>query len=533
MPDLRSFTEVLNSAIEDMLTHGFDNVERVERWMRELRAAAERSMVSPASLEQTLRDGLARIYRRLVDEGQLLRHAPGVQRFTLDRIRPALRSELDRRIAASASLIKLNREQAIDKTLQRFSGWSTSLPKGGTSAESKAAVRKNAKKAMASLPFEERRVLIDQGHKLTSSLSQILATDGGAIAGAWRSHWRQPGYNYREDHKERDGKFFLVRGSWADREGLVKGPYYDEVDATGQAPFCRCYMVWKFNLRDLPAEMLTAKGKRALAEARERAARTDDARADSASDLIASARRRDLMGFLRGIADITEQRKRTEWHAEYLPGNDEIRLYPQFERLGFAEQMHVFLHEVGHRGQDLDPAAFREFKRAGFHERGDFLHMANEVHLADLRRRGKVDGLADEVFAESYSRFVLGLELPDELARFWHTRRSGLRSKADAAYTDVWPNRITRCARCSMFMAGAQPERALCTAIEGWIRPHGHCGLFEIEGLVRADALERGLSQHRVLAARILIAFQDRFGRPPNAQERAAIDQVAAEKLSA
>lgn len=269
----QTFQDVLAAAIVDIVENGFDSVERIERWTRELRMAAERSLISPASLEQQLRDGLAAVYRRMVDQGGALRYNPGVERFTLEKLKPALRNELDRRILASANLIKLNRAQAIDKTLQRFQGWSTSIPKGGVSHETRSEVKANVRKSLASLPHSEHFVLIDQGHKLIASINDIIAADGGAIAGQWSSRWRQAGYDYREDHKERDGKFFLIRDCWAHVAGLVKkgkAGYVDESTAPAQEPFCRCNYKYVYNIRDLPDDMVTAKGKNALREVREK-----------------------------------------------------------------------------------------------------------------------------------------------------------------------------------------------------------------------------------------------------------------------
>ena len=245
MPQQRqqSFQELLAAAIADIADHGFDSIERIERWTRELRVAAERSLISAESLEEQLRTGLAAEYRKMVDQGGVLKFHSGIERFTIDRIRPALRGELDRRIMASANLIKLNRTEAVEKTLRRFQGWATSIPKGGVSGESKREVKANVRKSLAQLPFEERRVLVDQGHKLVASISELLAADGGAIAGIWHSHWRQAGYNYRPDHKDRDEKTYLIRDSWAHQAGLVKKGrvgYYDESTAPGQEPFCRC-----------------------------------------------------------------------------------------------------------------------------------------------------------------------------------------------------------------------------------------------------------------------------------------------------
>ena len=267
----QSFYEVLTAAVDDLAEHGFDSVERVERWTAELRLAAGAVTANPAEIERMLREGLASVYKRLVDNGGIARMHPGVGRFTLEQVKPKLRAELDRRIMSSASLIRLNREQAIDKTIQRFQGWATSIPIGGSAEPEKVKTKKNVRKSLAQLPFEERRVLIDQGHKLTASLSNILATDGGAIAAKWRSHWRQAGYNYRKDHKERDEKVYALRESWAMNRGLMKrgpNPYYDDITQAAEEPFCRCYIVWIYALRDLPKDMLTVKGSSALDEAR-------------------------------------------------------------------------------------------------------------------------------------------------------------------------------------------------------------------------------------------------------------------------
>ena len=264
-----TFQEILRAAIEDMVTHGFDSAERVAFWSKQIKDAAERAAKSQRQMEDMLRQAMAAVYRKQIEKGGIVKLHPGIGRFTLEKVRPALRAELDRRIMASANLIKLNREQSIAKTLQRFEGWSTSIPKGGSDAANKSKLKAEIKKPLASLPFEERRVLTDQSHKLVASLNDILATDGGAIAAKWKHrHVNQP----RPEHVARDGHVFLIRGSWAADQGLVKSVdgYADEIEQPAEFVFCRCMYVYLYNLRDLPPEMLTAKGKAALAEARER-----------------------------------------------------------------------------------------------------------------------------------------------------------------------------------------------------------------------------------------------------------------------
>jgi hypothetical protein len=280
----RAFDEVLRLAIEDLEQSGFDSVARVEYWTKMLQDAAARAAGSSFRREEALKRGLETIYRRLVERGGLAKHHRGVGRFVLERVRPSLHAELGRRVYASTSLIKLNREKAVEQTLQRFKGWATSVPVGGSDTVDKREVKENVKKSLASLSFEERRVNIDQGHKLASSLSSILAHDGGALAGRWHSHWRQSGYNYRDDHKHRDDVVYAVRGNWALSRGLMKAPhgYTDDVEQPGEFVNCRCYYEWIYSLRDLPRDMLTGKGVDELKRAR-------DSRGDSDQSADAQA----------------------------------------------------------------------------------------------------------------------------------------------------------------------------------------------------------------------------------------------------
>lgn len=475
-----------------MLDFGYDSAERVAKLMRELVEAAERSMISPTALEQQLTDKLRREYDRQVAGGNLAKRHSEIPRFTLERIRPQLRAELDRRIVASANLIKLNRAAAIEKTMQRFSGWATSIPIGGMRDAKRQKAKDNIRKSLSSLPFEERRVIIDQGHKLIASINEITAKDGGAIALRWRSNWRQPGYAYRKDHKERDGVVYLIRDSWAHKAGLVKkggGKFYDEIDGVGQAIFCRCYAVYLYGLDSLPFDMLTQKGKEAIAS--QKVTMRTDARADAeeidvseeASAALTRARQLDELHYLRGLTSFRSIPDRTKWHAAYDPDRDEVETEAKFEQLGFDAQVQVLMHEAGHRGQEVDAPTYEAFKAAHFNQLSLFLAMANPVHLRDFEKKRHVDGLASEIFAESYSRFVLGMEMPEVLRAFWTMRfaaKHRLATKAEAVYIDSWPNKPTRCIRCTMFVIGQEISQSRCTAVEGEISPHGHCKFFEI-----------------------------------------------------
>lgn len=272
MPE--SYTEVLTAAINDIIEHGFDSQDRIAYWQERLRRAAEEGLNSTAQMDRDMRASLGQLYDRLIGRGQVVRYHPGVARFTIDRLAPELRAALNRRILAAADLIKLNREEAIRKTLQRFSGWATSVPLGGAAESDRRDIKRVVRKSLAGLPYEERRLATDQGHKLTSSLNAVIAEGGDAIAGVWHSHWRQSGYQFRPDHKERDEQVYLIRGNWAQSEGLVKpgsAGYTDQITQPGEEVFCRCFYAYVYHLRQLPDDMLTEKGRQALAEAKAKA----------------------------------------------------------------------------------------------------------------------------------------------------------------------------------------------------------------------------------------------------------------------
>jgi len=266
-----TFYEVLTAAVADLTEHGFDSAERVTTWIRKIKEAAIASLVPPAIVEEQLHKAFRHTYHKLVEAGQILERHPGVSKFTLQRVAPRLHAELDRRMTASRELIKLNRAAAIEKTTQRFAGWATSIPPGGTDAADRAKTKTEVRKALASLPFEERRVHIDQAAKFAGNLSEILALDSGAIAGRWASHWRQKNYDYREDHKLRDDKVYVVRGNWALTKGLMKvdeHQYTDEITKPGEEIFCRCSYTWIYSLHALSPGMVTEKGRAELTKAK-------------------------------------------------------------------------------------------------------------------------------------------------------------------------------------------------------------------------------------------------------------------------
>ena len=193
--------------------------------------------------------------------GKAEKNHKGLPRFTVDRLRPALRKKLDERIVQSLDLIKLRRKEAISNALARFTGWASSVPDMRAKIDMRE-VRDHIYKPIAQVKYEARRVAIDQSHKLIAAINETIAEDGGAIALIWRSNWRQAGYDYRKDHKERDGKVWIIPGSWAQKAGFfsAKAPRYDQITHVAEEPYCRCYATFLYHLEDIPKSMLSFKG---------------------------------------------------------------------------------------------------------------------------------------------------------------------------------------------------------------------------------------------------------------------------------
>lgn len=266
-----SLFTTITKIVSQIEREGYDSDVQLKLWMDTIKSEAVSAMMPESQMRDLLQRSMTTIYDRIINGNQALKHHKGINKFTISMVRPELRNELERRIVASADLIRLNRDEAIQKTLKRFVGWATSIPAGGEVIDSKNDVKMGVVKALKQLPFIERRVLIDQGHKLTASLNNIIAVGGGAIAVVWHSHWRQMNYNYREDHRERDQHTYLLRNTWATQGGLVKPDsvgYYEDITAFGQEVNCRCYGEYLYNLRDIPLELITKKGHESLTQAR-------------------------------------------------------------------------------------------------------------------------------------------------------------------------------------------------------------------------------------------------------------------------
>jgi hypothetical protein len=140
----------------------------------------------------------------------------------------------------------------------------------------------------------------------------------------------------------------------------------------------------------------------------------------------AQAKSIDPLRYLRGLTKLTFIADVDQWNAAYIPEDDEIEIQNKFHKKTFNDKIQTLLHEGGHRGQmRVDKKTFEAMKSAGLINVPNFLAMANQVHQDDYHKNGIGSReLGDEVYAESYARFALGMGLPEGLKKFWSERVS-------------------------------------------------------------------------------------------------------------
>lgn len=257
-------------ALRHFAEAGYSSPAELQEWTDRLHAALESEMPSDAESKQILSDILGSVYARDFNSG-IAKRVPGVSRYTLERIAPYLRAELDKRIFAGVDLIKLQKRSATEKTLQRFAGWTSSVPPGGLPPDT--SMRDAAREIgmpVAQLKYERRRLAIDAGQKLIAAVASIVAENEGAIAAIWHDRGADDGsYDARPEHLKRSGKLFLIKDSWAIADGLIRrgaAPYTDSIEQPAYFVYCSCWYEYITSPHRIPEEMLTSKGRAYVAE---------------------------------------------------------------------------------------------------------------------------------------------------------------------------------------------------------------------------------------------------------------------------
>lgn len=224
-------------------------------------------MPDPQSIRQSAIKRFRSIFSNFI-RGGFLKYHKDLKKDSALRVKDKLQNEFDKRLTALSAVREFQNSDAIEKMLRSFSGWATSItPETKEQADVHRAI-KIIFSSMKQAANDQRDTLRDQGHKLENALSGVVAKEFGALAGVWHSRWREEGYKFRAAHKQLDEKIFLFSNTWATKHGMVKpgvdGWAHDH-DAPGMLPNCKCSFRYIYSLKDLPEDMLTVRGKQALA----------------------------------------------------------------------------------------------------------------------------------------------------------------------------------------------------------------------------------------------------------------------------
>ena len=266
----RSFSTVLGLAVGAIALYGLLSSKQLKDWEKALIAAALFTFMQPKEMNVVLYKRLDGIYKDMVTDKKLLKKYPNMDRGAFDRAKDKILHRLALRKFLGADLIEKNYRESIDTVVRRFIGWASSVPAGGIKELDREVEKRKIQKAILSVDAEGKFIVRDQMHKFQTEIEEILSVDGQAIAAKWHSQWRVPGYNYREKHKHIDvsGEVFVIRDNWALQGRLMKlsgRKYTDSIIRPGMEPNCKCVYEYIYSLSDLPDDMLTAKGRAAIA----------------------------------------------------------------------------------------------------------------------------------------------------------------------------------------------------------------------------------------------------------------------------
>lgn len=259
-------TEKVAEAVRAFAQRGFVSPRDVDAWARQIAIAAEAGY-DPEGDAARIRRALTAAYRRVTSPRSLARLHTGVEGWATPRLAPQMRDELERRVWAAVKENAEARFAAQDKLVARFRAWATSIPAGGQDVDQRQA-RQNIVKAAKQTPYTRKRAQIAETARMTGNVNDLMAQGGGAIGAIW-DHVPELERKFRPEHTARHGKWYPIRGSWADARGFLRHPhgYWQDHELPGQLINCQCEAVYVYNLEDVPADMLNERGRRWLTRA--------------------------------------------------------------------------------------------------------------------------------------------------------------------------------------------------------------------------------------------------------------------------
>jgi uncharacterized protein with gpF-like domain len=263
--------------------------KQVERLLASYRNVTEQELTNFINaLEPELRSEYKKAYYNYINGGYTKYHS-GIKAYRIEDMKPAYRKEVENAVTNSLSLIKTQNKEYMNQLQNRFINWS-SIPSNDMrgNSDNPEKIKSYLNKEILQIPengyqteAHKQFIITDQTRKLIGSMNDITAKNSGAFAFIWHNRRDKkvvgrPGGEYpigtpsHDDHWDREGKLYLIKGSWAVTKGLVKkadGVIYDDDINDGMPsvpPGCRCYAEYFHDLELLPKKyegIITAKGR--------------------------------------------------------------------------------------------------------------------------------------------------------------------------------------------------------------------------------------------------------------------------------
>ena len=160
-------------------------------------------------------------------------------------------------------------DQQISEFNSRLGKFLEQVPRGGTKDKATKSQITEIKKELRQLARWEKLFSVYKANSLASEIEYIFSLQGNPLAAIWHySELDEHGeYQKTYDHEARDGKVYAVRGNWAIEKSLMNASvhgYINDSIRPAQEVGCMCYLQWVYYLRDLPSDMITAKGRSEL-----------------------------------------------------------------------------------------------------------------------------------------------------------------------------------------------------------------------------------------------------------------------------
>lgn len=201
----------------------------------------------------------------------------GISKLKLSDLREDFKKELKKKIATSFNLIKNRDDELKQRLASRFLNWLTidsEEVRGKTASKQSLLNFLDFAKENEIAEDHAKFILEDQTRKMIANFDLMVAEANGAIGGFWKNRGDKRvvgnpsglyphGNEAHGDHWNREGVFYVYKNGWAYQKGYVKGELYENLEdgGVGVAIGCRCRMINVYDLRDVPKEILTKKGK--------------------------------------------------------------------------------------------------------------------------------------------------------------------------------------------------------------------------------------------------------------------------------